>query len=92
MQGIFIPGVELGDIEAMIARAVRAAIAEQTTTHQAPTPVSDKPLLSRMETCDLLGVNKTTLWRYERAGRLSPVRNGRLVRYRRTDLERFLAA
>lgn len=49
-----------------------------------------KIFLTPGETCDALGVKRTTLWRWERAGYLVPVRLGRFPRYRRTDVERLL--
>jgi len=42
--------------------------------------------LSPGEVCTLLGVSKPTLWRWEREGKLMPVRIGKVVRYRKTDL------
>lgn len=47
----------------------------------------NKIFLTPGETCDALGVKRTTLWRWERSGYLVPVRLGRFPRYRRTDVE-----
>lgn len=59
--------------------------------------MSDQPhtpdLLKADEVVQLLGINRSTLTRWETAGHLVPVRIGsRYVRYRRNDLESLLNA
>lgn len=53
--------------------------------------VSD-PLLTRAEAADYIGVKPTTLAAWALAGRydLPVVKVGRLVRYRKSDLDRWL--
>lgn len=55
-------------------------------TTRAPLP---PVLLTRREAAKVLNVTTRTLERWERAGRLSPLRNGRLVRYRVEDVQAF---
>ena len=51
----------------------------------------DATLLTRREACDLLRISLSTLERWERNGRLIPVRlSPGVVRYKRTDIQRLL--
>lgn len=49
-----------------------------------------KTFLTSAEAQKALGVKRTTLWRWERSGYLTPVRLGRSPRYRREDIERLI--
>jgi excisionase family DNA binding protein len=42
------------------------------------------------EACEILGVGKKTLWRWNKRGYLVSVKIGGLVRYRKSDLDRIL--
>lgn len=41
-------------------------------------------------TAELLGVNKTTLWRWRKEGLLIPFHVGRKIRYRKSDVINFM--
>ena len=47
-------------------------------------------LLTRKEVCNLLQCSMTTLWHWNNKDILKPIRIGRNVRYRRSDLEAFI--
>jgi excisionase family DNA binding protein len=47
-------------------------------------------LLTRREVADLFRVSSVTVLRMERAGKLAPVRVGRQVRYRETEVRRLM--
>lgn len=50
-----------------------------------------EPLLSRQQAAPLLGVHVKTLPRWEKQGLIRPLRlTGRVVRYRRSEIERIL--
>jgi len=49
-----------------------------------------KPLLSTNEVADLLSVDKSTLWRWRKQGKLKSYGIGKLVRFKREDIEAFL--
>lgn len=55
----------------------------------------DDELLTRRQVCSRLGISATTLWRYQQRGWLVPVKYGAArsspVRFRRSDVDRFLA-
>lgn len=52
---------------------------------------SEQGALSRRQVMELLGVNSTTLWRWDRDGYLKPVRIGAKVLYKRSDIDRLLS-
>ena len=48
-------------------------------------------LLTRREACDLLKISLSTLERWERTNRLTPIRlSPGVIRYKRTDIERLI--
>ena len=51
---------------------------------------SDVEYIPKKEAIDLLGVCNATLWHWARSGYLVPVKLGRRVFYRRTDIQRLL--
>ncbi len=51
-----------------------------------------KILYKQAEAAELLGISRATLWRLVASGQILPVRLGALVRFRRSELERFAAA
>lgn len=53
-------------------------------TEQASSPLL---LLTRAEAAKVLKVTVKTLERWERAGKLTPLRNGKTIRYRVEDIE-----
>ena len=53
-----------------------------------PTP---EPLLTTDQVADLLQISRRSVERLEESGRLASVRIGRLVRYRREDVEALIA-
>ena len=47
--------------------------------------------LTRAEVGELLNVDSSTLWRWEKRKYLTPIRIGTKVRYRRSDINKLLA-
>lgn len=72
--------LETGDLYNMIHEAVEDALKKQSAR-------SASTLLTREATAKRLGVDVSTLWRWDRSGYLKPVRIGRAVRYRLSDIE-----
>lgn len=51
--------------------------------------VPGEEYLSKQATMKILGVSNTTLWRLDKSGELKPVRIGRVIRYRRVDVDAY---
>lgn len=66
--------------EEMLKKAVETAISKQKEN-------TSNVLLKRESTAARLGVDLSTLWRWDRSGYLKPVRIGRSVYYRLSDIE-----
>lgn len=52
-------------------------------------PVEEK-FLTADETAEMLGVDKSTLWRWDKCNYLPKVKIGSKVRYRQTDVEELM--
>jgi len=52
-------------------------------------PKDEDKLLTVAETVELLKIDRTTLWRWEKAKYLVPVRLGNRVRYKESDIIKF---
>lgn len=52
-------------------------------------PIEEK-YLSAEETAQMLGVDKSTLWRWNKCGYLTNIKVGSKVRYRLTDVEELM--
>src|SRR5690606_40189605 len=68
-------------------RAYGIAIAQEVLNAQAKAKDSDAILLTVEEAGELLKASRTALWRWEKKGILKPIKIGRSVRYRKSDLE-----
>ncbi len=53
---------------------------------------SNQLLLTRTEVAELLSICEQTVYHLQQGNVLPPVRIGRAVRYRRSDVEKFAAA
>ena len=47
----------------------------------------DTTLLTANEVAENLGVDKSTLWRWEKSGYLTPIRIGSKIRYKQSEVE-----
>lgn len=50
----------------------------------------EEKLFTREETAELLGVNASTLWRWNKDGTLPCVHVGRSVRYKRSTIRKYM--
>lgn len=65
----------------------------ERTKKRLATEVAEKRsevYFTRTQTADILNINPSTLWNWERKGYLMPVRFGGLVRYRKSDIDEVL--
>lgn len=76
-----------------MSQSMLASAAMFATAAEATMPNRDPRWLRASEAADLVGVDKSTIWRWQRAGRLSDVktyRPGTETLYWRPDLEAFV--
>lgn len=77
---IILNGTTSQQLVERITDAVKGLIGETTT------PKDEDRLLSREEVCDLLQINKATLWKYTKAGKLKSYGIGRRVYYKKVEV------
>ena len=84
--------VRLGDLleanEALVRKVRREVEREQERLREG----YGDTLVPREEVLRMLRVHPTTLWRWEKAGYLSPVRIGVKVMYRKGELDRLIGS
>ena len=49
-----------------------------------------KDVLTTQEVCEILQVTRVGLWKWEKQGKLIPTRLGKLIRYKKIDIEKIL--
>lgn len=57
---------------------------------QATTVTKEESYLTAQETADKLGVNASTLWRWNENGYLKKIKVGRKIRYRESDVLKLM--
>jgi predicted DNA-binding transcriptional regulator AlpA len=62
-----------------------------TSGAAAPTAAQQQGLATARQAAAFLSLSRTTLWRLERQGTLTPIRVGRALRYRWPDLLQLAA-
>lgn len=75
---------DLANIVSYIMREERERIREEETLNK------ERATLSVDETITMLGVSKSTLWKWEKAGMLIPLRLGKKVLYKQSDIDEML--
>lgn len=68
---------------------LRKVIKEALTQMQPDDPGGDRYLTAE-QTSDLLSVDRSTLYRWEKKGILAPCRIGGLVRFKMSDIEKLM--
>jgi excisionase family DNA binding protein len=75
---IFLNGITLEELAVALFLLVQA----QKTS----SPQLEKELMTREEVCKLLSINKTSLWKHTKAGKLNSYGIGNRVLYRREEV------
>ena len=57
---------------------------------QPDTETREESYLSAQETADKLGVDASTLWRWDKSGYLKKIKIGRKIRYRESDVLKLM--
>jgi hypothetical protein len=75
---IFLNGITLQQLAEAIAPLLQPQVVKQLE------PISD--LLTRLEVCQLLSFNKTSLWKHTKSGKLKSYGIGNRVYYKRSEV------
>ena len=75
-----ISGADLKDFAEMLIASAQSELKQ----------AKEETYLSREKVSEMLEVDKSTLWRWEKTGFLIPVHIGAKVRYRRSDIDKLL--
>lgn len=79
-----VTATELGNFAADLVERTRQRLALEIAESRSEV------YYTREQTSNLLNVNPSTLWHWDKRDYLKPVRVGGLVRYRKTDIDRIL--
>lgn len=82
---ILLNGITLQQLADAIAPLMHQSSALQLH-QQYNESVSQKELLTRLEVCELLSFNKTSLWKHTKTGRLKSYGIGKRVYYKRSEV------
>ena len=76
-------------VKAMHSSNLEEALVKPKDSSPELFPEQNKEMVSKKNVIVGLGVSHTTLWKWEQSGYLIPVRVGKKVYYRRSDIERL---
>lgn len=85
--------VDLNDLRQLFAEVTKESKHRQEVTQRVCEPIPEatmERILNRRDVCELLGVNPTTLWRWEKIGKLKVHHVGRKVLYKVSELKSFI--
>ena len=80
MNQIFLNGITLQEL----ADALKPLLHYQKTVNE--TSQIENELLTRLEVCKLLSINKTTLWKHTKSGKLKSLGLGNRVYYKKSEV------
>jgi hypothetical protein len=80
MNQIFLNGITLQEL----VDALKPLLQSQKTANETPQPENE--LLTRLEVCKLLSINKTTLWKHTKSGKLKSLGLGNRVYYKKSEV------
>jgi len=80
MNQIFLNGITLQEL----ADALKPLLQSQKTVNETSQPENE--LLTRLEVCKLLSINKTTLWKHTKSGKLKSLGLGNRVYYKKSEV------
>jgi excisionase family DNA binding protein len=73
--------------DAQLERVITKIMTQYIEKHESE---NEEKYLSVTKTCSILGVSKSTLWRWEQENYLVPTRIGSKVRYRETEIKQLM--
>ncbi len=83
MKQIFLNGITINELAEAL---VPLLISPVKTAEPTQTVIPEGGLLNREEVCKMLSINKTTLWKYTKLGKLKSYGIGNRVLYKRNEV------
>ena len=77
---IFLNGITIEEL----ADALKPLFQSQKTVSESTQPENE--LLTRLQVCNLLSINKTTLWKHTKSGKLKSLGLGNRVYYKKSEV------
>lgn len=74
-----------GITQEQLLDGIRTVLSEFISKEQSP-PEDTNDLLTRFQTCELLGITKSTLWKYTKRGKLKSYGIGRRTYYKKDEV------
>ncbi|MEY8849700.1 helix-turn-helix transcriptional regulator [Psychroserpens sp. XS_ASV72] len=87
-QNLTLTAVNPDQLKDLIVEGIREEFKELIS--QLTPQKNQEELLTRKEVCTILQCSMTTLWHWDNKDLLKPVRIGRNVRYRKSDVDVFI--
>ena len=85
---------DIKDLAREVARTVLAELKPFIDEDSDSNQIPNKDFLTANEVCEIIGVSKPTLWRWEKAGYLVPILVGagkcKVRKFRKIDIKRIL--
>ncbi len=88
MEAILLNQVSPEQLSELIISGIRDEL-QKLKENFTPNKVDDE-LLTKKQVCKMLQCSAVTLWHWENKEILIPTRTGRLVRYKKNDIEKFI--
>ena len=79
---IFLNGITLEQL----VEAIKPLLQPRKTVDESVPVQSENELLTREQTCKLLSINKTTLWKHTKSGKLKSLGLGNRVYYKKNEV------
>lgn len=90
MTALYLQGISISDMEALVKKAVKEVLSEQSLTEQKKLP-SETTYLSRKEVSQMLKVSLVSLNNWANSGQLTPFKVGaKRVLYKKEDVDNFM--
>ena len=73
-----------------LVELLRIAVREELLNYQTPVSIPDDEFLTPTEACAILKITKTTIWRWQKQGRIDLYGTGKVRFYKKSDLLNLL--
>ena len=83
---IFLNGITTQQLAEAIAKLLHGKDVTKDVENNEPNTESSNDLVTRLQVCQLLSINKTSLWKHTKSGKLKSYGIGNRVYYKRSEV------